>query len=72
MTPLGPAAVALGFAVFANYQGGYLKDSNEDGIEYLEPQISLHSGGCSGSCMRAMWRERYPSIELGIDYCRMN
>jgi hypothetical protein len=68
MTTLGPAAIALGFAVYANFAGAYLKDSADDGIEYLEPQASLHSGGCSGRCQYQMWIDRYPSIELGESY----
>ena len=67
MTPIGSAAIALGFAVFANFQGAYLKDSSDE-IEYLDQQASLHTGGCSGRCQYQMWMDRYPSIVLGESY----
>jgi hypothetical protein len=67
VTPIGSAAIALGFAVFANFQGAYLKDSSDE-IEYLDQQASLHTGGCSGRCQYQMWMDRYPSIVLGESY----
>ena len=59
MTPLGPAAFAILFGVYANWVGAY------EGDDY---QVSLHEGGCSYRCMQGLWRDRYPSIELGRDY----